>query len=89
MAVMTYRSTFALDEATIDRLRRLAVAWSISQAEVVRRSVERAEKDYLASQAGSLTRLHSYHQAGGLDSGKARAWLEEVAESRAEWGREP
>lgn len=42
---MTHRTTFALDEETIERLRRLSSAWAVSQAEVVRRSVELAERE--------------------------------------------
>ena len=40
MATMTHRTTFALDAATARRLRQLAKLWKVSQAEVVRRSVE-------------------------------------------------
>jgi predicted transcriptional regulator len=89
MSVMTHRTTFALDEATADRLKRLAKAWSVSQAEVVRRAVELAEKGELASGGDPLDRLRAYHSAGGLDEARAEAWLAEVAESRQEWGREP
>ncbi len=39
---MTVRSTYALDEATARRIRELAEAWQVSQAEVVRRSVQQA-----------------------------------------------
>jgi hypothetical protein len=35
---------FALDEPTARRLRRLAARWQVSQAEVVRRSLEQAEE---------------------------------------------
>ena len=38
MPIMTHRTTFALDEATAQRLRRSAGRWNVSQAEVVRRS---------------------------------------------------
>lgn len=41
---MTHRTTFALDEATAQRLKRLATRWNVSQAEVVRRSVDLAER---------------------------------------------
>lgn len=43
MQTMTHRTTFALDEPTAQRLKRLAARWQVSQAEVVRRSVEQAE----------------------------------------------
>ena len=43
MAVMTHRTTFTLDAATIRRLKRLASRWNVSQAEVIRRAVAQAE----------------------------------------------
>lgn len=42
MAQMSIRSTYALDEQTAQRIKRLARAWGVSQAEVIRRSVQRA-----------------------------------------------
>ncbi len=39
MATMTHRTTFALDDATVTRIRRLAAQWQVSQAEVIRRVV--------------------------------------------------
>ena len=48
MAIMTHRTTFALDAITAQRLKRLAARWKVSQAEVVRRSVEQAEKQATA-----------------------------------------
>lgn len=49
MPTMTHRTTFALDEDTAQRLKRLAARWNVSQAEVVRRSVKQAEKTASAS----------------------------------------
>lgn len=46
---MTHRTTFALDEETAQRLKRLAARWDVSQAEVVRRSVLQAEQNVAAS----------------------------------------
>lgn len=46
---MTHRTTFALDEETAQRLKRLAASWDVSQAEVVRRSVQQAEQSAAAS----------------------------------------
>ena len=42
MARMNVRATYALDQETASRIRRLAGLWGVSQAEVIRRSVERA-----------------------------------------------
>lgn len=85
---MTHRTTFALDEATVERLKRLARLWSVSQAEVVRRAIEEAERRGALANAAPLDRLRAYHEVGGLDGAKAEAYLDEVAESRAEWGRD-
>ena len=85
MSIMTYRTTFALDEATVERLKRLARLWSVSQAEVVRRAIEEAERQDARTVAAPLDRLRAYHRAGGLDEEKAKAYLDEVAEARKEW----
>jgi hypothetical protein len=39
---MSARSTYALDPSTVARSKRLAAAWGVSQAEVIRRAVQRA-----------------------------------------------
>lgn len=41
MSRMSVRSTYALDESTALRIKRLASTWGVSQAEVIRRSVQR------------------------------------------------
>ena len=42
MGRMNVRATYALDQETAQRIRRLARAWGVSQAEVIRRSVAEA-----------------------------------------------
>jgi len=39
MATMSVRSTYALDPETAQIIKRLAVDWGVSQAEVIRRAV--------------------------------------------------
>ena len=82
-----HRTTFALDDATIRRMKRLAAMWKVSQAEVVRRSIEQAER--LAEQEADdlRNRLAAYHEGGGLERHAADDYLDEVAEARSEWGR--
>jgi hypothetical protein len=46
MAIMTHRTTFALDDGAISRLKKLSTLWQASQAEVVRRSLEIAESSH-------------------------------------------
>jgi hypothetical protein len=84
---MEHRTSFALDETTIQRLRSLAGIWHVSQAEVVRRAVEKAETEAKAEIEATLGRLYSYHTRGGLSDVKAAAYLDEVAENRADWNR--
>lgn len=45
MARMSIRATYALDEQTDQRIRELAKAWHVSQAEVIRRSVKEAAEN--------------------------------------------
>src|SRR5690554_3989857 len=42
MSKMKVRATYALDQETAQRIKRLARHWGVSQAEVIRRSVEQA-----------------------------------------------
>ncbi|MBN2874003.1 MAG: hypothetical protein JXM71_02815 [Spirochaetales bacterium] len=87
MAVMEHRTSFALDETTIIKLRKLSRLWRVSQAEVVRRAIESAEAEALAETGVALSRLQSYHAEGGLAAETANAYLREVAAHRANWGR--
>ncbi len=84
---MSHRTTFALDELTVARLRHLAEVWNVSQAEVVRRAIEGAEREAVQGNLDLAERLAAWHQKGGLDPTVARAWVAEVAGGRADWGR--
>jgi hypothetical protein len=68
-------------------MKRLAARWRVSQAEVVRRAVERAEAADAEEAAARIARLRAYHECGGLGVERAEAYMEEVAENRSEWGR--
>lgn len=83
---MIHRTTFALDETTALRLKRLAKLWDVSQAEVVRRSVERS--DLAAQKAGSdpVALLHALHaKGGGIAKAEADRWIAEIDEDRKNW----
>jgi Arc/MetJ-type ribon-helix-helix transcriptional regulator len=88
MTVMEHRTSFALDEATILRLRRLAGIWRVSQAEVVRKAIKKADEEVDEKSAALVDRLRAYHGQGGIDADAADSYLDEVAENRADWGRE-
>jgi hypothetical protein len=85
MAVMIHRTTLALDEATVARIRKLATAWGVSQSEAVRRAVHLAERQADRERDDPLERLRAYHQEGGLDRRQADAYLQEVADNRSFW----
>lgn len=83
---MTYRTTFALDEATAQRLNRLAHRWKVSRAEVVRRAVKRAESDRDVPPSDPLSMLQSLHaRGGGIDKARADRWIREIREDRKRW----
>ena len=87
MAATKHRTSFALDEETAARLRSLSERWRVSQAEVVRRAVKLAVERAQAEERDLRERLAAYHADGRLTPAAADAWLDEVAEGRAEWGR--
>jgi hypothetical protein len=86
MPIMTYRTTFALDKITALRLRKLAARWQVSQAEVVRRSVEQAERQAAPPKADPVAMLRElFAMGGGLDLEKGSAYIAEVYEDRKHW----
>lgn len=83
---MTHRTTFALDQATAERLKRLALRWKVSQAEVVRRSVEQAERQPTGERRDPVAMLqHLRETGGGLDAAQAENWVTEIREDRKRW----
>jgi len=86
MAIMTHRTTFALDETTAHRLKRLAALWKVSQAEVVRRSVERAEQSAEAVKPDPIAMLRKLHEkGGGIAKERADRWVAEIYKNRKRW----
>ncbi len=86
MATMTHRTSFALDEATARRIKRLAMRWNVSQAEVVRRSVEQAEASAQDEQPDPVAMLRElFTSGGGLDPEIGSAYIAEVYEDRKHW----
>ncbi len=81
---MTHRTTFALDEATAQRIRSLAVSWKVSQAEVVRRAVSLA--DLPADKPDPVDMLEQLHrEGGGLTAAVADSSLAEMRVDRKRW----
>lgn len=83
---MTHRTTFALDGVTANRLKKLAKRWEVSQAEVVRRAIEKADVPPEAVKPDPVAMLKALHaKGGGLSRAKADAYLAEVYEDRQHW----
>ncbi len=86
MATMTYRTTFALDNKTIERLKHLAAAWHTSQAEAVRRAIALADEKTTA-ETDKTALLREIHTSGKLLAREqAEAYLTETkANRKAAW----
>lgn len=83
MAIMTHRTTFALDDATVMRIRRLAAQWQVSQAEVIRRAVASTDAAAHPDPVAMLAELH--RSGGGLTEAEASTYLSTVREDRKRW----
>lgn len=64
MARMSIRATYALDVQTDQRIKRLAKAWHVSQAEVIRRSIRSAAEQ--AEQALSPADVVAHYRKAPL-----------------------
>lgn len=84
MSAMKYRTTFALDDKTIRRLKLLALRWRVSQAEVVRRAVAQAEAQPEISDPVTMLR-HLQESGEGLDPKRAESYLAQVYADRKRW----
>jgi hypothetical protein len=86
-AIAKHRTSFALDTATAERLKRLSRAWDVSQAEVVRRAVRLAEQQLVSQNLSVAERLERYRAGNRISRRDAEEYLEQVADDRAEWSR--
>jgi predicted transcriptional regulator len=85
MATMTYRTTFALDNGTIGRLKHLAKTWHTSQAEAVRRAIALADEK-TAAETDKTALLRAIHTSGKfLAREKAEAYLTDTKANRKAW----
>jgi predicted transcriptional regulator len=86
MAVMTNRTTFALDAETIRRLKRLAARWQVSQAEVVRRAVAQADGQPDPQRSDAVTMLRQLQESSErMDAEKAELYLRQIRADRRKW----
>ncbi len=84
MATMTHRTTFALDEGAISRLKKLSTLWQASQAEVVRRSLEIAESSHaqgpdIQRRLDAASQLRARMKSRNIN---VDAWMRTARESR-------
>jgi Arc/MetJ-type ribon-helix-helix transcriptional regulator len=85
MKQMIYRTTFALDNGTVERLKHLSGAWHVSQAEVVRRAISLADEKAKA-ETDAAAALRTLHKSGKLlVREQAEEYLAEVHENRRSW----
>lgn len=90
MSALTHRTTFSFDQGTIRRLKSLATRWHVSQAEVIRRALAKAEEEASTLQPDPIEMLAELHRAGkGLSPEVADAYIKEVYEDRKKWRGEP
>jgi hypothetical protein len=83
MAIMTHRTTYALDEPTVTRIRALAAQWGVSQAEVIRRVVAQAEAPPKPDPVAMLDAL--FAAGDGVTSEVAQDYLVEARHARRAW----
>lgn len=84
MPTMIHRTTFALDDLTAHRLKRLAARWQVSQAEVVRRSLEKTEQAETSppdaeERIAAARRLRESLRKRNVD---VAAWIQTARDSR-------
>lgn len=86
MATMSIRSTYALDAETAQRIKRLARAWGVSQAEVIRRSVSLAsehDEKHAELSPADVVRYYRAHPAP-RDARATRSLIAELRKQRHE-----
>lgn len=86
MATMTLKSTFTLDRDTNEAIRSLALNWKVSQAEVVRKSIQIAMKEADANKARSpLAILASLEKKKKITAKEIAAFKKIVEENKKGW----
>ncbi len=78
----SHRTSFALDEKTMDNLKQLSRRWNVSQAEVVRRAVSLAAETAAEERDSVLDRLKRYREDKRLNRGDVETVLAELRAAR-------
>ena len=82
MAIMTIRSTYALDAETVRTLEDVARRWGVSKSEALRRAIRTAAGQKDRAQNRSIAALSKLQRSLGLSAGSARAWGRRVKQER-------
>ena len=82
MAIMTIRSTYALDPETVRRLEDVARRWGVSKSEALRRAIRTAASQNDRAQNRPIKALSKLQRSLGLSAGSARAWVRRVRQER-------
>ncbi len=84
MARTSVKATYALDEATVRALEKMAQRWAVSKSEALRRAIRTAAALEVPAGRQHLDRLDRLQRALALSPARAKAWAREVrAERRA------
>ena len=82
MAVMTIKSTYALDVPTVRALEEMARTWKVSKSEALRRAIRAAAERETGGAGEALGALEGLQRALALTPTKARAWSARVRKER-------
>jgi len=82
MAIMTIRSTYALDVETVRKLERLSRKWGVSKSEALRRSIQSAAASGGTEAADKLQALDEFQRSVRLSKHALRKWQNDVRAMR-------
>lgn len=88
MAIMTVRSTYALDPDTVRRLDEVARRWGVSKSEALRRAIRAVAGQSAGSRRGPTEALDALQRSLGLSGGPARSWARQMRQERRALRRE-
>ena len=82
MAMMTIKSTYALDAASVRTLEQLAHRWRVSKSEALRRAIRAAAGHASSPTSDALRALDRLQRSLDLTPGRAGAWDRRVRDER-------
>lgn len=82
MAIMTIRSTYALDVETVRSLERLARRWRVSKSEALRRSIQSAASANGSDATDKLRALEELQRSVALSKSEVKTWQKQARQMR-------